>query len=368
MAVTLSTTPAYPVPGRPVRVAATVTVGTAWRLWCTAAPIGSELRAKLDAAVAARVEVFTGSANLVWETSFAVPGAYSFLAADLTLVASAHGGGYESDPDGFTAETLNATSTLTILVGHALEVRLGIPPDTARLRVYIFGSTIRETTDALHGDRTPRVVDDGRLTLKAQTAARDTTVATTTAALANVTAVAAIGDLDIVLQDLRTKYIAHIPDQTYHWLDDDQNRMPTTSQAKGVEGIIELARRARTAFNGHIRSRLSTGDDASGNWHRDGEGVNLRADWQNVPRATAGDLASAIVVIADLHRAYEQHRQSLAVHKVADGAHPAAALPPLLQVHSAFLSVLAAEIMGASPTQQSGVVALVHGGGGEAVL
>jgi hypothetical protein len=146
---TLSTVPAYPPPNWETRVTFTLTESnTNWvRVWVTAAPEGSELRAKLDAKAALnRFEVYAGpgGANALWKQTFGVGGKYTLVAQEYTRGATEFGGGYQNDARGAQTETkVGAESTLSLHIGQRLTSTISAGADSVDLALWVWDAKSR---------------------------------------------------------------------------------------------------------------------------------------------------------------------------------------------------------------------------------
>jgi hypothetical protein len=362
--VTVETTPVYPVPGRPFRLRGTRqsgTTGTHFRIWCTAAPVGTKLRKQLDETRADRVAFVPllrisddagGPNRFDVEFTLEKGGGY-VLRVEEIRVGSGFTGGYEADPRGAPSEDIVGAGVSTLYIASPLSLQLGCGNDIATLRLFVHHDTVIQTELPVHGDTTPRIELSPSATPKSRLAAEATSVKTALSALAGIAAATLVGDLSAGLDNLIANAGAHFLKTGSHFIADDDNAVNdsfagATTAASRASALQAL----RKALAQHMRN-----DDGSGTGSH---GYHTAADWANLPldAAAATDALTDGIAQADTFRAYEAHRVS-AVHKSADGSNKATALPPLLELHRAFLAELAAASIAAPDTGQSGAALLI---------
>ena len=361
MSVTAATAPQYPV-GKAKLTFALSGGGNFLRLWLTAAPVGSEHRERLEKSKAGRVEVFNGDADDTFTFSVTQGGKYVFAAQEYTKGASAHGGGYATDPDGFKTETplpsgSPVEDTVSVVFGDRLTMPVGVGPDTATLVLFVFAATIRATAFDVQGETTPRLVEPS--TPKARTAAADATVAAAVDALADQTATDVLGSMSSLTNGFRTAFNAHIDDGTVHPSADSDNTISAGFQdASTPEGLGRVLAEHIKLLKLHMTTDSGSGP-GTGDYH-----TSSKADWANIPIvAGAGSTAQALSAFSDVWRAYEAHRVDTGVHSSADVTNTLAALPELLEVHRAFNAALQPTSPTAPATANEGTTVLVHGAG-----
>jgi len=341
----LSTTPASPIPGRPFRVAVTATAGgNAVRVWCSAAPPGSKLRRELDTSQASRISVATCDAGKFFELTVDKGGGYVFELNELQ-VGSGFSGGYEGDARGAPSEEILSTGEAIVYVASAISQTIGAGNDRAELRLFVLGDTIIGTTVEQHGQVTPRVELGAQATPRARSAAEATATKAAVAALAGITASAALGSLSAVLADLALRYGRHIVRSPSHAAIDTNNGVTAANYAvaNSASGLSEGTNLLRAALGRHVRNEdtsATPGGTGSAAYHTAGALIS----WAALPLASlsAGEEpAGLIAALVDLWRAYAAHRVS-SVHTAPDNSNAALALPPLLEAHRQFLDQLAA--------------------------
>jgi hypothetical protein len=279
-------------------------------------------------------------------------GGYALIVDDV-LVGDGFTGGYEGDPRGAPSETIKHSGVETLYVASPLSMQLGCGPDTATLKVFVHDETVIQTELAVHGEATPRIDIGPTATPKAKLAADAEDVRSALAALAGNAAEDLVGDLDAALDEMVNDIARHFVQSGRHQSSDTDN---TISDA--FLGADTSASRATTlnairrALSQHMRNDSGSGV-ASGDYHS-------AADWTNLPldAASPSDALTDGIAQADTWRAYEAHRVS-DVHRAVDNTNKLAALPPLLDLHRAFLAALAAASTPAPETGQTAVALLV---------
>lgn len=365
MAITLTQTPTYPAPGRKVRVTVSASGGGDFaRLWITDAPLGSEWRKKIAESTAARVELAACDAGKAFDFWPDVGGVYAVTAQEYTLGATAHGGAYDGDPDGYQSETkVGAESTVYLYVGERLKQTIGVGPDTATLAVWVWNDTIRQTTLAEHGEVTPALSSPS--SDRARIASLNSAVVTALSGLINQSASTALGTLSTVLTNIGAKLLAHQALLSAHAAADEDNEPDARIDlAGGVEGVVAAAQNLATLLSRHIRN-----DDAGAGTLTAASAYHVISavpviDWTNIPAfQNCGTLDQALSVIASVWEAYEAHRVSTAVHTAADSTNTLTSLPLLLRVHKAFAAAVRPLAPTAPTVVHAATARLVHGAG-----
>lgn len=386
MTITVTTKPTYALPAAAVAcdVGASGTDVNYVRLWVTDAPPGSRYRALLDQSGADRVPIgvdvgffTTGRADLQdagdagafdprkgVSLELDVGGAYTFVGQEYVRGASSYGGGYAGSPDSFVSETkVGSEQTLTVHAGTKLSSRVGVPEyGTAELVVWVWDDTIRPTTVAVHGEKTPAVVNArGR----AETAALSSTVIAALAALENKTASAVVGNLDTLAGEMKTDLVTHMASAVFHsaadTTNDDEIRLlnaaPTTPA-----GHAQFISTVRNALDRHMRNlptSITEVHKVSGNSTPDYANLLIAGAAPN-----AADPTQILIAYADTFRAYEAHRASTAVHASADGSNVlSTALGELVTLHKTFLEAMRAMSPTAPTTTNEAETTLVHSAG-----
>jgi hypothetical protein len=366
--ITLTSDPIYPVPGA-VRLTATVSADANFlRLWVTDAPRGSRYLRNIETrstAQAARVLAVEVDAGAQFELDLDVGGRYTFAGQEYDRGASTHGGGYSRDPDAFPSEVVRgAEQTITLDVGQRLVSPIGAPAyGTADLVLWVWTNHIRSTTVERHGELSPAIA--GQRTDRAHTAARAATVDTALAALIDVTAATAIGDLQALHADLRTKVPAHFNNTggAYHNTVDSNNDTEIEQLPVGPatpEGYVFSAEILRRRLHLHMSNDLS---DSTRQYH----GATPKPDWEHALMAIppgAANMSTALAAYADVAEQYKVHIAATAYHAVVDGTNGlTAATPPLADVHRLFLAAQRAYAPTAAPDVNPAAALLIHQGG-----
>ncbi len=335
---TLTPEPLYPAPNRPlsVRFALEDADATYVRVWCTDAPAGSKLKADLTKSQQSRLQVYEGDGGTAWTNgTFDRGGAYRFVAQEYQLLAENYGGSYEGDPDAAPSQTkVGAEASLVLYVGQRMTCPLGFGQDKATLVLWVWDDTIRATTVNAQGELTPTIV--GSQTPRATSAAATPDVIDALADMDGVTASSASGPLSSSLNDIIDKFGTHLTQSGVHNTGDTDNAIsdafsgnPTPQTLPRV--VSELLSKVRRHF-----ANDNGGGTNSDTYHS-------AVDWTNMPLFTSGgSLAESYAAIADLWRAYEEHRVSEDVHADPDTANALGPLPKILVVHREFLRALAA--------------------------
>lgn len=367
---TITTVPQYPIPERPAKLSVSLTGSGAdyVRIWVTDAPEGSSYRKNLDEGDLGRFQIYEGDAaqildNLVFDKG----GAFTLAAQEYTLLAGSHGGGFENDPDAAPKETkVGGETSLTVYIGQRMQAQIGANGDTADLILYVWNDTIRATTKATHGIKTPRIQNPA--TSRAASAIAATAVKTKLQSLVNVTASAAIGTLGTIADDLVTNYNAHLTETGVHDTDDTDNSVttdfaeaPTLTTLPRIVGELLSKLRRHMTNDGGLGPGTAGTDPASGDttpnpYHNNG---GAKSDWTNLPLFESASAQTAYGALADFHRAFEAHRTS-SVHDADDTTNTLATLPALLQLYSAFYSALAALSPTVPSTQSTAAVLLMQ--------
>jgi hypothetical protein len=373
---TLSTLPTYPIADREARVSFMLTEsGSNYaRVWVTKAPAGSKLAGEILESSRSRFVVYQGDGgeNQPWRFTPDKGGRYSFVAQEYTK-GSAFGGGYEGDPLGAPTETkVGGETTLTLNVGEKLTQPIGVSPDNATLVFWVWADTIRKTTLQQHDEASPRIDADSP-TPRTKAAIESTDVQGALAALADVAATTAMGNIATIASEMVTDLNAHNAlGSTVHNAADTANVIPKELGSAPTprtlpdfvnEALFKMRRHRLNDHGGDAGSGTPPGVGSAAYHQLAGNG---KADLVNMPLyASVGNLAEAYAALADIWRAHEGHRVNTAVHGSADAANTLAVLPPLLQVHLHYLMALASLSPTAPDTWQSGVTALVSGAGFE---
>ncbi len=362
MAVTLASTPTYPVPNRVVRFTPTLSGGGNWfRIWVTNAPTGTQWRNDLDTTSAPRLEVYANDTVGQWEWTPTKGGVYVFKAQEYTR-GSGGSGGYQGAPSSAPSETkIGSETTISVYVGQRLTQTLGIAPDTATLALWVWNDTIRATSLVEHGEKTPSVT--APTSPKAITATLNSSLITAVAALANVSCTTALGTLSTVINDIIDNFNLHTQLEAGVHDDPDSESpvQPSFRSPDSPEGTVRTMQEVLRRLELHMRTDAGTGT-GTGDWHDVGAGIV--ADWANLPVIKApGNASQAMTAVGAAWAAYEAHRVSTAVHGIADATNTLDALPAILNIHRLFATAIQANSPTAPETVNGGVTLLVHSAG-----
>lgn len=364
MAVTITPSPTYPVQGRPAKIAVAVTGGGNYvRIWCTDAPLGSDLRAVLDDNAITRTEVFKGDAGTDWLFVPDKGGVYVLTAQEYTRGASTTGGTYVDSPGNAPSETkIGSETALTLQIGQRLTHQLGLGADTATLVLHVFDDTIRNTTLADHGEKTPAVIEGS--TPRAKSAALATAVVTATEQLASTSATGILGTLSSVVADLVDNYEDHRVSASWHNpadTDTDNEISEGYRLPNSPKGLVDSVQQCARMIDRHMRNNDGNGDDTAA-YHL--VSTVKYIDWANLlPDIGVGEVGKALAVLGALTSAYESHRVSTTVHHTADTTNSLAARPKLVTLHEKFFEAIKANSPSAPATINSGAQVLISTAG-----
>jgi hypothetical protein len=127
MTVTHTQYPDYPVPGKGVRIKFTASTGDYVKVYLTGAPRKSAFYDQLSKTSASQLLVHEGDERKPWNFYPDASGKYTFSAQDISKGASAWGGAYADDPNGYRSETFNTpASTISIVIGSRLTLPVGV--------------------------------------------------------------------------------------------------------------------------------------------------------------------------------------------------------------------------------------------------
>ncbi len=374
---TLSTLPVYPAPGRQTSVTFTLTESGAnfVRVWCTAAPPGSEMRKRIDGTKDPRNRVVVhsgaGGVNNPWrEDKFDKGGKYTFVTQEYTRGASAFGGGYQGDPEGAPSETkAGAETELELFIGQRMTSEISVGGDSLTVVLWVWDGNIRETTVATHGEVSPALQATSP-TVKAQAAMETTTVQAALAALVGDSVATAVGNPSEVLGLGNGEFIKewndHMVNNIAHEDFDPGNDIPTglasaPSGSNLQDTVNECLRKMRQHYmndaidDDALDPRLAGRD--TGNYHNVSDKVN---DNTNMPIVKGvSSAADAYWAVADIWRSYEAHRVSTAVHDAADSVNDLDDLPTLLALGAAIFTVWASTSPTTPATQSDGAMTLI---------
>lgn len=321
MALTYS--PALPVPGDVVTIAATVAGVNGNQVECasaeltlTAVPGGSTLATGLA------LDAASGLPSLSFTPD--VPGVYSYDVQ--RFIEYTQTPGFDGGASTHTLALDTESGSVDVCTAMALPI---VTPFGALTLSVVVGSDSDSIVDAtLTGATTP----------KAELAALDATVLAKLAAIIDVS-VATVGPaLPTKVGALGIAMHAHFRDTGAHLVGDAINGY-VDSPPYDIATAVQKLNRIRAAFVHHaLDSTTSTI-----NWHS-------ADDTKNVPLVgPAGTVGEAIVLYADVFRCYSAHLGQVAApasHPFADVTHTLGAIDPLSDLIKAVLAYLAS----ATPT------------------
>lgn len=365
---TLSTVPSLAVPGRKCAITFTKSNSSAdyVRVWLTDAPVGTSERTQIEDSGFGRTLFHEGDSGSRKEFVPQRGGKYRLVTQEYTLISGSHGGSYENDPNAAPRETkVGSENSISLTIGQRMTMECGAGQDIAELVLFVFDDTIRATSLDIHGETTPAVKNGS--TDRANMALATTSVKSAVTSLADATVSDAIGAVATVIGGMVTAFNAHIDESGVHVNDDTDNELDTglagaptpASIAQIVTSLLSAARQHMMDDNGQGPGTAGTsvGDATPNPYHSE-------FDYTNLPLFESVSGPESYRALADIWRSYEAHRVS-GVHSSSDGTNTLSSLPPLLAVHSAFFSQLAALSPTVPDTQTTGAVQLMTQVGAE---
>lgn len=311
MAVSFTQYPTYPVANHPVRIGLTVAVGNFARIYMTEAPLNSTWHEKIQKTAANRIIAHQGDEGTAWNFTADAAGKFVFAAQDISKGASDHGGRQLRDPNGWSSETVNDETTLTIGVGSRVELPVGAGKDRATLRFYIWNDTCRATTVEGQGEVTPAIVN--AKSSRIENVARAALVQTALTDLVDKTSATIAGStgVDTILDNCITQIRAHETDVGPVWHNASDADNLTTIGYQSVNNPERMQRavtQALSNFDAHMRND-NGGGTGSAQYHVNAAAGQPITDWTDALLWTAvGSQAECVIGVVDLWRAYEMHR------------------------------------------------------------
>jgi hypothetical protein len=359
MTVTASMAPAYPLPGKPVEVTCTCSVGNWVRVALTSGPEASTYQKQIYDNNLSELQLWVADAGEPHRFTFDVPGVYTCTAREYTKGGVGFGGDYAGDPAGYASETAIGSNTVTFTVGQRMSADIRYRAERGSLVLYVWNSTIRATTVPEHGERSPRF--DGSTPLM-KTAASTTPVTSALNALDGVACSVAAGSMGTALDNVMTKFNSHITATgtgAIHANPDTSNSVAASYfGATTPDAMRDTVQRFGAVMRQHFTNDAGTGSGVgSGSYH-------AVADWDNLPLLSGvSDVLSASLALASLWHSYEAHRVDTTVHGAADNTNTSSALPPLYAAYAAILGVLHSDNPTAPAVDNPGATLLVHRAG-----
>jgi hypothetical protein len=351
---TVTSTPATPLPNRPFRITATATHGgESVRLWCTDAPRGSSLRAKLDTSGAARIALATLESGKSAEFTFERGGGYVLALEEMRFGSEEYGrhfrGDYEGDTRGALSPTLLQATTTTLYLAEEFSSQLGHGADRATLVLHVHGDTIMRARKDAHGIVSPRVDLPSQPTAKAQIAAESAEVRLALTLMVDDEAgnfpplERVLGDRAAVVDSLIGNLNFHLHGSGNHVESASGEQVPNafrnpTSNA----GMVASLSRIKETIDRHIRNDDGEGGGTgSANWHN-------AISWDALPVVSPTE-QTIDACLADLCRAYALHVDNEEAHEDGEAGGVKVDLfqhSILLWMHEHFLR----QVTSASPT------------------
>ncbi len=367
---TFTLNPARPIPNKDVKIAVNGDEsGTNFfRVWATIAPTGSSLDndIKNETDPRNRLEVYSGNGgeDFPFIYNFDKGGKYTFIVQEY-IKGSGYGGAYQDDPNGFDLEQKNGTEyTVVLYVGQRLTQSVGTQDNKATLTLWVWNSTIRPTYRAIHGEDTPSLTAESSSPV-VTSAIESSTVKATLLTLHNQPVTSAVGVIKDIINNIWDNYNDHLGTADIHGgLSNNINNLDTSLRdVYTANSIIEFVNSAIQKFTAHFTNNNLFDTTATavgpgyGTWH-------LANDRSNSPMFTSvSTLDEAFSAICDLHRCYENHRLSGVHYLHNDTTNTLIASTPLMNVHKAFLDIVASENPPVPPAQSPGAQLLISSAG-----
>lgn len=338
MAISITSTPTYPIVGEEVTLALTGHAYNAAEFELLSKPATSALE------VNAILRGPDGSPGATFTPD--VQGAYLFRGYDV-WAPSGSAGQYADDPSGSARRQVRDSGTATINVAASLELPIVTTlGHSAVLRLRVHGGTVRAAEIVAPSTEVARL------------AALQPAVVAALAALVGLAAqIGTLGENFITdVPDFLAKFANHLGTGVPVHATADTTNVPTRESATSVVAALAALNELHDRLLGHLMA--GTG---GGTWHGTDDTENLPV----TPKAV--DFASGVVLLVDLReRVYERHRISAtAVHSEPDAATASKMSDPLPHTVAivAYLDALVALIPTAPSGEQQGVTNALHGFG-----
>lgn len=358
MTVSITTEPAYLIPGKEAQVTATATTGNWVEVILTDAPEASSWKKRLVNEDRAEIQLWAAESGEKRAFTFDVAGRYVCTLREITRGGVTFGGGYSNDPDGYPSETVEGTTNYSFVIGQKLTAPLAIGSESGTISLYVWNQTIRSTTVPSHGEQTPRLDGD---TEKMKIAASSSGVVAALASLAGssgVSASTAVSSFSTIGNDIIAKFNSHITSTSAHSAADSDNSITSVYGGAGASGLTETLRQMATKVRQHYTNDAGTGYGVgSASYHSAG-------DWDNLPAVSgASNTLTTGLALASIWQSFESHRIDTSVHVAADTTNTCADLPPLLDVYKEVIAVVTADNPTAPNTDNPGAVLMVNRAG-----
>jgi hypothetical protein len=329
---TLTTTPATPVPNRPMKVRATATAGgSAIRIWLTDAPRGSALRKKLDESGASRIAFDPPTVQSGKDFDFTPDrgGGYVLVLDELVYdkpggVNPNFGGAYEGDPQGAKFERIQTSASTTLYVASEFTSLLGFGQDRATLHLHIANDAIVPLRKDVHGVVSPRIDLPSQPSARARLAAESQEVRFALSLLVNNSAdeypaSRILGDLPGIIDTLIANVNHHLRGTGNHAESASSEQIGDEFlHATSTVGILAALNKIRNVLDRHVRNDSGEGTGSAG-WHNSGNDAGI-VSWESVPVVAPTEQAID-ASLADLVRCLRIHELS-EVHNEVGGPSP----------------------------------------------
>jgi hypothetical protein len=314
MAVTLTTRPQYPLPEREIVASFSATLGDYVRVFCVAAPEGSEQRATIEADNDAPILLHEGDVGSNWRFTPGMPGRYQLHIVELDRNVTAHAGGWEWDSASVRPEANVGTTFDSIVVGRPYSQVVGWGENTGQLKLHLWDAYVRTVTKLSSGEDSPRL-DAAVAAMK--TASIDAAVA----ALGGVSMSALAASLATVASNWAAAFNAHCGNSggAWHPTADTVNVVPSPlSTAVGQPAALVAL--FQSALRGHVLGYAAGNTPSTTGWGRGAyHGATTSHTIPQAPAPTSP--AETFVALGELVLCYELHCASGSpAHSAADSA------------------------------------------------
>ncbi|HEY3494755.1 MAG TPA: hypothetical protein VGK73_08725 [Polyangiaceae bacterium] len=357
---TLVPAPEYPIPGQDVAISFTGLDADTNQLQvnATMAPIGSELRKRIDAARGEVVDVYSGSTTDPWRFKPDKGGVYTFELLEFQVQPSS-GALFAGDPAGAPRPALQAKTTVLLYVGERLSLKMGEAPNQLDLVVFVWNNTVRATSVPVHGVATPAL--ENPTSPAAASAKYDATLLLLVEAMGGTTTSSILGTFATDFANLKTSWNAHLADATAHNNADTLRTIGSgwsAATTKGAPAAINELRRLMVAHMGSLTIPAANPVDPPVPIHDaiDGTTVFQSAGCQEGRASQYFALADAVVRLAE-HKAI-----GAPVHNSADAA-AAPTIGPLTTIMARYITALRLTSPTLPPARNPGAATLEQFGG-----
>lgn len=368
---TFTIRPEYPIPNRQssIIISPSVSGTNFYRVWATVAPTNSDIDQKIKNTIDPRnrVEVYSdsGGEDFPFKNVFDKGGKYTFVVQEY-IKGSGYGGAYQGDPAGSDSEVKNGSEyTLYVYVGQRLTQMIGPPENRATINVWVWNDTIRGTYLSIHGEDTPSI-SASPITDRIKSAIESTAVKSALLSLIGQTASVALGDVQTLVTQYYSKWLAHLSSSSFHIAADVANPLESSLQtAYSSSSLKEFVSAAISYQNKHFNNDNSLDITATPPVGPGKGPYHATADRPNASLyRSVSTLDEAYGGLADLYRCYESHRvASGSVHVSPDNTNTLPAMSPLMNVHKEYLNIIASSNPTPPLAQSTGAQVLISGAG-----